>query len=80
VDEKAVANYNETVLASEKLMIEQAAKLVVLADHSKIGRQAMCELCPVRDLDHLFTNRTPETAPILKKIQRLGVAVTGIDL
>jgi DeoR family fructose operon transcriptional repressor len=80
VDEKAVANYNETVLASEKLMIEQAAKLVVLADHSKIGRQAMCELCSVRELDHLFTNRTPETAPILKKIQRLGVAVTGINL
>jgi DeoR/GlpR family transcriptional regulator of sugar metabolism len=75
IDVNAVTNYNETVLASEKLMITQAEKLVVLADHSKIGRQAMCELCTVEDLDHLFTQKNPGTAAILRQIGKRGVSI-----
>jgi DeoR/GlpR family transcriptional regulator of sugar metabolism len=80
VDAEAITNYNEAVLSSEKLMISQSAKLVVLADPSKIGRRAMCELCPVRQLDFLFTARTKATAPLLRKIGQSGVDVRSVGI
>ena len=41
VDADRVTNYEEAVLASEKLMIERSARLVLMADHTKVGRAAM---------------------------------------
>jgi DeoR/GlpR family transcriptional regulator of sugar metabolism len=58
VDAGEVTNYNEAVLASERLMIEQSDRVVVLADHTKLGRRAMCVLCPLGKVDHLFTGET----------------------
>lgn len=55
VDSHEVTNYNEAVLASEKLMIEQSDRVVVMADHTKLGRRAMCTLCSLDTVDHLFT-------------------------
>ncbi len=58
VDAREVTNYNEAVLASERLMIEQSDRVVLLVDHTKLGRRAMCVLCPLRKVDHLFTGDT----------------------
>jgi DeoR/GlpR family transcriptional regulator of sugar metabolism len=69
VDAKEVTNYNEAVLASERLMIERSDRVVVLADHTKLGRRAMCVLCPLGKVDHLFTGETPAG----KKAQRAKV-------
>ena len=73
VDTKSVTNYNEAVLASEKRMIAQAEKLVVLADATKLGKQAMCVLCPIGEVDHLFTQKTSATSAMLRQIGRAGV-------
>jgi DeoR/GlpR family transcriptional regulator of sugar metabolism len=79
VDTDRVTNYEETVLASEKLMIERSTKLVLLADHTKLGRAAMCELCPTKKLDHLVTS---EAAPnkLIRQIGGLGVETTRISV
>jgi DeoR/GlpR family transcriptional regulator of sugar metabolism len=58
VDAREVTNYNEAVLASERLMIERSDRVVVLADHTKLGRRAMCAVCSLGKVDHLFTGET----------------------
>jgi DeoR/GlpR family transcriptional regulator of sugar metabolism len=55
VDAREVTNYNEAVLASERLMIARSDRVVVLADHTKLGRRAMCAVCSLGEVDHLFT-------------------------
>jgi len=59
VDGREATNYNEAVLASERLMIERSDRVVLLADHTKLGRRAMCVLCSLGKVDHLFTGETP---------------------
>jgi DeoR/GlpR family transcriptional regulator of sugar metabolism len=78
VDAERVTNFEETVLASEKLMIERSARIGLLADHTKIARTAMCTLVPTRQLDHLFTGEAPDQRAVLKKIERSGVKVESV--
>jgi DeoR/GlpR family transcriptional regulator of sugar metabolism len=79
VDAERVTNYEEAVLTSEKLMIERSARLVLLADQTKLGRAAMCELCPTKKLDHFVTS---ETAPrkLIRQIESLGVETTRVRI
>lgn len=79
VDAEAVTNYDETVLASEKRMIAQAERVVILADASKLGRRAMCELCPVSEVDHLITQPAKSSAPTLKALRASRVDVMLAD-
>ena len=60
VDAKEATNHNEAVLASERLMIEQSERVALLVDHTKLGQRAMCSLCSLAKVDHLFTGATPE--------------------
>ena len=76
VDAESVTNYDETVLASEKRMIAQAERLVILADASKLGRTAMCELCPIGEVDHLITAGPGIPAALGRAWRRAGVAIT----
>jgi DeoR/GlpR family transcriptional regulator of sugar metabolism len=66
IDAREVTNYNEAVLASEHLMIERSDRVVVLADHAKLGRRAMCAVCPLSRVDHLFTGDTLAAKQVLK--------------
>lgn len=80
IDGEAATNYNEAVLASERLMISQAERLAVLADHTKLGRRAMCELCATPEVDYLFTHATPATRNEVKRIRAAGVSVECVEL
>jgi len=79
VDAERVTNYEETVLASEKLMIERSARLVLIADHTKLGRAAMCELCPTKKLDHLVTSEAV-AAKLVRQIGGLGVETIRVSV
>jgi len=76
IDEKAATNYNEAVLASERLMIEQSTRIAILADHTKLGRTAMCVLCPLSKVDRLITSVSRSNAALLKRLARAKVPVT----
>jgi DeoR/GlpR family transcriptional regulator of sugar metabolism len=69
VDEKSAMNYNEAVLASEKLMIAQAQRVALLVDHTKLGRHAMCVLCPLSKVDVLITGTAAGNAKLLRKLR-----------
>jgi DeoR family ulaG and ulaABCDEF operon transcriptional repressor len=79
VDVERVTNYEETVLASEKLMIERSAKLVLMADHTKLGRSAMCELCSTKKLDHLVTSESAQKK-LVRQISALGVEALRVNV
>jgi DeoR/GlpR family transcriptional regulator of sugar metabolism len=79
IDEQSATNYNEAVLESERLMIAQSARIALLADHSKLGRQAMCTLCPLSQITQLITDATPATAPFLGKLRQGGVTVREVS-
>lgn len=79
VDEKAATNYNEAVLASECLMIEQSAKIALLVDHTKLGKQAMCKLCPTAKVDRLITDKNPASRAMIAKLKRAGVHVIEVE-
>jgi DeoR/GlpR family transcriptional regulator of sugar metabolism len=69
-----VFNTNELVVESEKVMMAHADQVVILADHSKIGCRAMCQVCPLTAIDALLTDRAP-AAPTRQALRRAGVDV-----
>jgi DeoR family fructose operon transcriptional repressor len=80
VDEFSVTNYNEAVLESERLMIEQSRGIVLLADHTKMGRQAMCAVCPLTEVDQLVTGAHPAASAFLQKLRGHGVNVREVRI
>jgi DeoR family fructose operon transcriptional repressor len=78
IDENCATNYNEAVLESERLMIEQSGGIALLADHTKLGRQAMCTLCPLTKVNQIFTGALPESGEFVKKLRANGVSVREV--
>ena len=56
-------------------MIENADKVVVLADHSKIDKKAMCHVCDLEKIDILVTDVWPENKDILKKYEKVKIQI-----
>jgi DeoR/GlpR family transcriptional regulator of sugar metabolism len=70
-----VYNTNELVVETERAMIEQAERVVVLADHEKIGRTAMCLLSPLSAVHALITDRWTDADGVLDRVRQRGVEV-----
>jgi DeoR/GlpR family transcriptional regulator of sugar metabolism len=70
-----VYNTNEFVAECERAMAGNADRVVLLADHSKIGRKAMCRVCGLDAVTILITNPRPETREELDQIRDAGVKV-----
>jgi DeoR/GlpR family transcriptional regulator of sugar metabolism len=79
LDETAATNYNEAVLSSEQLMIQQSDRVALLVDRSKLGRQAMSVLCPIGKIDVLITNGGREEYALLEKLRASGVDVRVVQ-
>ncbi len=56
INESGLTNSNQLVVETERTMIEQAEKTIVLADYSKIGIKSMCQVCGFDKIDRLVTN------------------------
>lgn len=69
VSKKGISNSNILVVETERSMIKQSENVVILADHSKIGKNDLVKLCDLKDIDILITNETQESRQILEKMQ-----------
>ncbi|HEX8311893.1 MAG TPA: DeoR/GlpR family DNA-binding transcription regulator [Chthoniobacteraceae bacterium] len=78
VDERSATNYNEAVLESERLMIAQSERVALLVDHTKLGRRAMCELCPIGKVNQLITTENAAASPLLDAVEQAGVRVERV--
>lgn len=75
VNENGIYNTNELVTETERVMISNADQTVVLADHSKIGKKAMCHVCGLDQINILITDASSSNDAVLAKIQDSGVKV-----
>lgn len=75
ITEDGIFNTNELVTETERTMIANAQKTVILADHSKIGKLAMCKVCPLTDIDILITNHHPENEKLLTQYKNQGIEI-----
>ena len=54
---KGLFNSNLLLVETERAMMRCADEVVVVADHTKIGRQALAFLCELADVDTLIVDR-----------------------
>jgi DeoR family transcriptional regulator of aga operon len=59
-------------------MIEQAKRVIVIADSSKIGRVAFARMCTLAQVDELITNRSGADRAAVRKLTDVGVRVTFV--
>jgi DeoR/GlpR family transcriptional regulator of sugar metabolism len=57
---KGLFNSNVLLVETERRMMRCADEVVVVADHTKLGRQALAFLCDLADIDTLIVDRQPE--------------------
>jgi DeoR/GlpR family transcriptional regulator of sugar metabolism len=62
ITSKGLFNSNLLLVETERRMMTCADEVVVVADHTKLGRQALAFLCELREIDTLIVDRAPEGA------------------
>lgn len=77
VDENGVTDFIPQEALLRKQVLENARKVILVADYSKFGIRATCNVCPIESIDILITD---EKAPkeTLKKIRKKGVTVVVV--
>lgn len=60
VSKEGISNNHHLVVEVERAMIARAKRIVLLADHSKFGRQELVPQCSWDEVDCLVTDRPPE--------------------
>jgi DeoR/GlpR family transcriptional regulator of sugar metabolism len=61
-------------LRIKQIVAEQAARVVLLADHSKFGRRALCKVLDIGQIHEVITDAGTSAAD-LASVERQGVAV-----
>jgi DeoR/GlpR family transcriptional regulator of sugar metabolism len=79
INEAGIYNTNELVTETERVMIDNADKVVILADHSKIGKQAMCHVCSLEEIDILISNDWPQNDKIFKSFEDSGIEIVKVS-
>ena len=64
--------------ATDMALVAAAQQVVVLADHTKIGRDTMCQTVPTDRIDILITDRAADPAT-LDALVAAGVDVLVAD-
>jgi DeoR/GlpR family transcriptional regulator of sugar metabolism len=80
ITDSQIFNTNELVVATERTMIESAEKVVILADHSKIGKRVGSPVTSLDNVDILFTDQSPENDQMLQRIENAGVQVNRVPV
>jgi len=56
ITQDGFSNGNSLVVGSERKMIDVARKVIIVADHTKFGRNAMIHLAPLETADYVVSN------------------------
>lgn len=73
-----VFNTDELVQDVEREMIARADRIVVLADHRKIGARSLCRVCDLTQVHEVVTDAAADPL-VLERIRQAGVAVRVAD-
>lgn len=74
ITEDGISDFIPDEAGLRRRIIQNADKVIVLADYTKFGVRAMCKVCSLDEIDVLITD---DKAPkeLLKKIEKKGVQV-----
>lgn len=72
----AAAN-NEGEAEINRIMVQHARRVVVVADGSKLQGHAFCKICDVSDIDVVLTDTTADPA-IVNRMRALGLVVETV--
>ena len=70
-----IYNHNEAIAGINRCMIEHSDRVILMADHSKIGVSAMNRVCSWEKIEALFTVETEDNRKCLDEIRTAGVKV-----
>lgn len=71
-------NQNMLLVQTEKKMMEQSQRTVLLIDSSKFGQQALVKLCDLSDIDTVVTDAAP-AKETLDEIQAAGCELIVVE-
>jgi DeoR family glycerol-3-phosphate regulon repressor len=77
-DDGTLRDFDFREVQVSKVIIAQARKVILVADHSKFGRPALVRLGHLSQIDILVTDRPPPEA-MRKVIDEAGVTVVTAD-
>lgn len=72
--ERGLSTPNMQVASTDRAIADAAAEVVVLADHTKLGVDTMCQTVPPDRLNHVVTDWQADEA-LLDRLRERGVAV-----
>jgi DeoR family transcriptional regulator, fructose operon transcriptional repressor len=56
ISDKGISDSNSLIVESLRMMIRSAAKVILVADHSKFGRDAMIHVASLADIDQVISD------------------------
>lgn len=74
IDENGVTDFFEDEARIRRAIIENAKKVIVLADSTKFSVRAVCNVCPLSKIDVVITDDKTDKK-VLEKIKAQGVEV-----
>lgn len=80
INQDGLFNPNQMVVEVERTMVSCADKIVVLADHTKIGTKSMSRVCVLDKIDILITDRWPENQTHLETFREKGIEVIVVTI
>ena len=73
--ERGLSTPDVLTAAVDRRLARTAGTVVVLADHTKVGVEAMTQTVPTAAIDHLITDDRSDPGE-LRRLEAAGVAVT----
>lgn len=71
---EGVSHFDEHLVPAKKEMIRSAGEVIVMADHTKLGRISLHNVAPVHEVQYLVTDNNAEKEQI-KQFQEAGIQV-----
>ena len=72
-----LSTHDEIEARTDRTMVERAARTIIVADSSKIGRSALAAICPLAAIDELITD-TAAPAEEVAKLRAGGIEVIQV--
>jgi DeoR/GlpR family transcriptional regulator of sugar metabolism len=80
LNEEGLFNPSALVVEAERAMVHCADKIVVMADHTKIGGKSMSRVCELEKIDILITTDVDENTDFLASLEEMGIEVIRVKI
>jgi DeoR family fructose operon transcriptional repressor len=74
--ERGLTTHNVFAAATDQALVAAGKRVIVLADHTKVGAEAMCQTVPPQSIDVLITDAGADTA----ELDRLAAATVAVEV